>query len=230
MSEVSLEEFLKPISRAVGHEGVPKAVSELDISDEPHFGEGAGQDGTALLETFLAEAANRGIHATCCSADDAASAVCALARELGAGSVVCADDAAADELGVSAALAQAGLAVTRWDASRPEESTAAAADAAVGISFPEVAIADSATVAQACDERCGRAVALLPEAYIAVIRQSALVPYMVQAMSRLEELYPDGLPSHVAFVTGPSSTADIELVNVVGVHGPLATGVVVVEG
>lgn len=231
MSAITEEAFLTPFSAACGRTEPPAEVRPFDTAGGPH-GDGACADRTVdeLAQRFILEAKAAGIEAVRASAGDAGRAAAALARRMGAGSVVHADDPAADELGLPAALADEGLDATRWDAANAERSVSAAEKAAVGISFPFAGIAESATAVQACDERCGRSVCLLPEAYIAVIRESALVPHMMQAMERAAQLFGEALPSHILFSTGPSATSDIELVHVVGVHGPLSCGVVLVRG
>ncbi|MBS6940961.1 MAG: LUD domain-containing protein, partial [Slackia piriformis] len=58
------------------------------------------------------------------------------------------------------------------------------------------------------------------------------VAHMAQALERLqnEARKTEAMPSNVTFITGPSNTADIELVRVVGVHGPVNAAVMLVEG
>jgi L-lactate dehydrogenase complex protein LldG len=47
-------------------------------------------------------------------------------------------------------------------------------------------------------------------------------------MHAVRERY-DAMPSQLVFITGPSNTADIELVRVEGVHGPLTVHYLVVD-
>ena len=79
-----------------------------------------------------------------------------------------------------------------------------------------------------CHSGSGRSVSLLPESTIYLIRKSSIRPRLTQAMAHLAELSKP-LPTSVNLVTGPSATADIELVRVVGVHGPVAVTYVVIE-
>ncbi len=64
----------------------------------------------------------------------------------------------------------------------------------------------------------------LPLTHIAVLRRSTIMPRMTQTMAALAGRYhedPENFPSLLVHISGPSSTVDIELVRVVGVHGPI---------
>ncbi len=79
---------------------------------------------------------------------------------------------------------------------------------------------------QPTSPQCGSAVSLLPLVHIAVVDASTIVPTMLEAMQELDAV--EKLPSQVCFISGPSATADIELVRVEGVHGPMYVHYVIV--
>ncbi len=121
-------------------------------------------------------------------------------------------------------LCQADHKVKIWDQlAGYEENIAFAERANVGIVFAEQALAESGTMVLYSNPKQGRSISLLPEASIFIIPQSALVPRMTQAMAKLHKQTQEGerVPSCVNLISGPSSTADIELIKVVGVHGPM---------
>ena len=229
MADLTLEEFLQPISQALSHDAVPDAPAGSYVADR-----GLARDEYAelsadeLVARFVEEGQAIGLSTTVVEPDGLTEAIVAQVQAYGAGPVVYADDAKADACGLPEALAQASIAATRWDASRGQACVDACAAASTGIVFPFAAIARTATVALRCDERCGRAVSLLPPNSIAVVYRSELVAQMVDVLEALE-VEGDGLPSSVVFSTGPSATSDIELVRVVGVHGPVRSSVVLVN-
>lgn len=77
----------------------------------------------------------------------------------------------------------------------------------------------------------GRSVSLLPQNTIFVVKKSAILPRLGLLSKKLHERFAAGIPmpSCINLVGGPSSTADIELVKVVGVHGPLKAVYLVIE-
>jgi L-lactate utilization protein LutC len=65
---------------------------------------------------------------------------------------------------------------------------------------------------------------LLPEVHIAVLKKSAILPSLENAMNLVRE------SKAAVFITGPSRTADIEMTLTIGVHGPGELHVFLVDG
>jgi L-lactate dehydrogenase complex protein LldG len=72
-----------------------------------------------------------------------------------------------------------------------------------------------------------RALTLLPDYHLCVVREDQIVGLVPEAFSELEETV-KGEGRAITFISGPSATSDIELDRVEGVHGPRTLEVLIV--
>jgi len=69
---------------------------------------------------------------------------------------------------------------------------------------------------------------LVPETHVAVVQAARIVAHMEDARD-LMRAEPGRLPRAVNYVSGPSSTADIEQTVVLGAHGPARVHMLIVS-
>lgn len=84
------------------------------------------------------------------------------------------------------------------------------------ITSSEVAIAVTGTIIlnHSHSNQGRRAISLVPDTHICVVKDSNVVGTVVEAVRRLNP------KDHQTWISGPSATSDIELERVEGVHGP----------
>jgi L-lactate dehydrogenase complex protein LldG len=101
----------------------------------------------------------------------------------------------------------------------------------VSITLAAAAIAETGTLVFVSGPLSPASLAFLPERLIAIVpasrivaSYSSVIPMLLKQGSSLV------MPRCVNFVTGPSRTADIEEVLLIGAHGPRSVKILVVEG
>ncbi|MGN0852362.1 MAG: lactate utilization protein C [Kiritimatiellia bacterium] len=99
----------------------------------------------------------------------------------------------------------------------------------VGVVHAVRGVASTGTCVVETDDEETRLLTMLPETSVIVLKASAIVDDLPDLAAYLRERQADGRISYTSFITGPSRTADIERVSAIGVHGPLALHVILVE-
>jgi L-lactate dehydrogenase complex protein LldG len=161
--------------------------------------------------------------------DEALALLVELCRERAGGAAVALStgDPLIAELDVAERLTADGLDVLTPDDVFWRERLA---EAGVGVTGAVAGVAASGTVGIACGPGAPRATSLVPPAHICLVFRGTMVEDLAEALRRWSPTAANRLPSGLVWVSGPSRSADLELVLTVGVHGPGSVDVIVVDG
>lgn len=158
-----------------------------------------------------------------CTAAEAAGAVLveckspaqAAARiaELADGAVLLPVSASCERAQLAEQLQTAGVRLLAVDRTQ-------AADAAAGVTSAGFAIADTGTLVLESTAEDVRLASTLPPRHFVLLDRSKIVADGLAAVAPLRQLHQQQPRNYIAYITGPSRTADIERVLTIGVHGP----------
>ncbi|HGO5856129.1 TPA: lactate utilization protein C [Mannheimia haemolytica] len=154
---------------------------------------------------------------------DLPQAIIDICEKYGGASVIVNNDQRLKDLGITAAIQAKYQDSYVWDFNQAETNFEKARNANIGVVYGEYGLAESGGIVLFSDKEFGRSVSLLPEKSVVVLRKSTVLPRVAQLAQILHEKAQQGerMPSCVNIISGPSATADIELIKVVGVHGPV---------
>jgi L-lactate dehydrogenase complex protein LldG len=143
---------------------------------------------------------------------------------------------AAEQLPVAALdehMAERGIRLVVPHELHDSETRARAAGTMIGLTGVTAAFASTGTVALAPGPGRSRAASLLPLYHLILLPMSRIYPSVeewldtLQRTGRQSDLFREC--TQMAFVTGPSKSADIELTLALGVHGPQVVHAVVFD-
>jgi len=125
---------------------------------------------------------------------------------------------------LKAALKKVGISI------EVDQFRAVAAQAEAGITGVNFAIADTGTLVLESTAEDIRLATTLPAKQFALLDPRKIVADGLAAVKPLRQLHQRDSRNYIAYVTGPSRTADIERVLTIGVHGPKQLFILLVPG
>ena len=120
----------------------------------------------------------------------------------------------ATRLGLAGLLRDAGCTVI------DQELRSQAATASAGLTGANFAIAETGTLVLESTPEDIRLASTLPEKHFVLLHPDKIVADAMDAVPLLRRFHQEQPRNYLAYITGPSRTADIERVLTIGVHGP----------
>ena len=237
MAEIhNRDSFLGGLAAKLGRDRNTQGVERAPLPHNCHHDVMADFSQTELADELLQYAQEKlGALAIQCSQAELTenlAAVCDSYIENSAEKIVISGDQRLATLNIPNELKLRFKDVNVWDKDQAyQQNIYQAEQARIGIVFVEQALAESGTMVLHSEASFGRSVSLLPQVSVFIIPQSKILPRLTQATHQLHDMAQRGerIPSCVNFISGPSSTADIELIKVVGVHGPMHAAYIIIN-
>ena len=167
-----------------------------------------------VLDLFAERVADYRAAVVRCAEDEVAGAVASALS--GAGSVVVPDGFPSDWLAAGESAGTRQVQDTELTAAALDRVDAVVSTAAVGIAATGTIVLDHGP------GQGRRALSLVPDLHVCVVRSAQVVADVPAAVAALDPARPQ------TWVSGPSATSDIELDRVEGVHGPRTLHVILV--
>lgn len=101
---------------------------------------------------------------------------------------------------------------------------------AAGITFCNFCMADSGTVVLESTDEDIRLATTLPEVHFVIADPAKILEDNLAAVAPMTSMHEGNDPKFVAYITGPSRTADVERVLTIGCHGPRELHILLVRG
>lgn len=201
---------------------VPRVSAEVDVAVEWEYGQPPALVPDDVIGQFVERVEDYRALVSECSADDLPAVLARVLQDHGASSVVLPSGLPSEWRD---AVVASGAQVVSDD---PPLTSADldGVDAVVTASVVGIAATGTIVLDHGPDQG-RRAVSLVPDLHVCVVRTDQVVMDVPEAVARLADSAAHRRPQ--TWISGPSATSDIELSRVEGVHGPRTLHVVLVD-
>ena len=235
------EQFLASVRAALGRRSGPPEHPYARLEEDQASLEGRHREmrerlsinQRANVDELARVAALRGwvVHRAA-GVEDAVGHVYQLTQKLKARRVVRSMEEVFEDVPVDDALSALGASVQVMARGNENTQTFDPADADLGVTGVDHAIAETGSVVILPRKGVSRLTSLLPPVHVALVKPSQTLEslddlYLLRRMAYLRSGVDAG--SYMNFITGPSRTADIEQTLVIGAHGPRETHMVILD-
>jgi len=210
--------FLDRVRQGLSNVEAPPLPADVPVTP-------ASGDGRPPAQRFVEELRAVGGVVDLVSPPDLAGAVAAAAEAAEARSVVVGPDLGPFADRVTQGLRRAAVEILEPGGAAGWREACARAD--LGVTGALLGVASSGSILAAAGSASSRLASLLPPAHLGILPAERLVAGFEEMFAALGD-HLEGASSTV-LITGPSRTADIEMVLVRGVHGPRNVHVLLVE-
>ncbi|PLX98256.1 MAG: hypothetical protein C0623_13110 [Desulfuromonas sp.] len=162
------------------------------------------------MDTFSNAAQNVGAEIFTAANLDAA---CHYISERTSGTMLLPRQASLERAGITAALQQNTGSLVVFDRQQAEQAES-------GVTGANFAIAETGSIALESTDEQVRLATTLPSKHFVLLDPGKIVSDGMAAIPHVRKLHENAPRNFLAYITGPSRTADIERVLTIGVHGP----------
>ncbi|MGX9136312.1 LutC/YkgG family protein [Rummeliibacillus sp. JY-2-4R] len=225
--------FLNKIAKQLGRQGKTEVeIPTYQYHPQDKVLQGATQDDLVIVLKEQCKNINTDVIIT--STEELPNSLQKVVQYYGGKSIITSKDSRFEQYGLSNLMDEwliHGIDFYVWNAKEKEQNVHKAENANIGITISEITLAESGTTIVFSDKDRGRTINFLPEKSIFLVPKSTIVPRMTQGARLIREKIKNGeqVASCINFITGPSNSADIEMIPVVGVHGPIKATYIIVE-
>lgn len=163
------------------------------------------------------------VGATVTTIQSAAEAATYMAEQV-EGEIILPPSSSLERLGLAEELVKLDVGLIR------DEFRARGAQAAAGVTGANFAIAETGSVVLESTPEATRLASTLPEKHFVLLDPTKIIADGFDAVPLLRRFHQEQPRNFLAYLTGPSRTADIERVLTIGVHGPRELHILLLEG
>ncbi|WP_134704133.1 lactate utilization protein C [Ammoniphilus sp. YIM 78166] len=226
---VQQEAFLNKLAKKLGRER-KSGVTPPHWESQPYSGMYEDKTKEELIQLFIQNLNTLNTEVDRVNREEFGAVLERVIQKFNVKSSVLWDDERLHGLQIPSTFNSKGIEHLVWNSSTSEailRETAARVD--LGVTYADMGLAETGSVVLFNGGGKGRPVSLLPPVYLCILSEDSIVPRLTQAMKRIQQQMPQGLPACINFITGPSRTGDIEMDLALGVHGPGKVHVVLLK-